>query len=604
MSTQRLFFAVLLLLAAQLCAQPFTRVDLAAGLSHISDNNGVAIADFDGDGDEDIFFTGYHSFEAAADSTWNRLMSNNGDGTFTDVTIAAGFTDQFVNNDVIASLGEKMGASWGDYDNDGFPDLYLSNSRKDQLYHNNGDGTFTDVSIAAGLVGCNECYSGGATWFDHDRDGDLDLYVSVLNGPNLAYENLGEGTFSLFNNHPALFSAGITWTTTAIDIGKDGFLDLYLANDTEANQCLTNTSGLHYNESGLAYRMADEGAGMGIAVGDYNNDGLFDIYVTNIFSHHPNPLFKNTGRRRYVDVAENLAVDNTGWGWGVQFFDADQDGDEDLFAVNGVVSKQYIGGVEQQDEPHCFFQNTLIENREEGFVNRSADFGLDGMERARGMEVFDYDGDGDLDVIIANVASRPMLFRNDLVNDGNHNFFKVRLEGTESNRSAYGTEVRIKAGEQTLYRWYHGTSFFAQSLKAVHFGIGAATKIDELQITWLSGKVETYYDLDVNQTVNVIEGGELTDLHESDLVNDHPSTEVFPNPFQDKAYFSTRLQAGESIALDIFSITGQHVWQTEQIVPASGIAKFRWGGGNQPAGTYIYRLSSGRTISSGKLIKK
>lgn len=596
-----LFF---LSLVTEIAAQPFTRVEFEAGLGHISDNNGVAIADYDGDGDEDVFFTGYHSFEAAADSTWNRLMSNNGDGTFSDVTIAAGLTDQFVNTDIIASLGEKMGASWGDYDNDGFPDLYLSNSRKDQLYHNNGDGTFTDVSSTAGLAGCNECYSGGATWFDQDRDGDLDLYVSILNGPNIAYENNGNGTFQLFNTHPLFFSSSITWTTTALDIGKDGFLDLYLANDTQTNQCLTNTSGVHYNDNSLAYRLGDEGAGMGIAIGDYNNDGHFDIYVTNIYSHHPNPLYKNTGQRRYEDVAEGLGVDNTGWGWGVQFFDADHDGDEDLFAVNGVVSKQYIQGVEQEDEPHYFFQNTLIENSVEGFVNRSEETGLGRMERARGMEVFDYDADGDLDIIIANVESTPMLFRNDLINDGNKNWFKIRLEGTESNRSAYGTEIRIKAGGQTLYRWYQGTSFFAQSLKAVHFGIGAATEIDELQITWLSGQVETYYDLAINQTINVTEGGNLTDINDASTIGNGPAVKVYPNPFENETYLSAELSGGETAELDVFSITGQHVWRASQSVPASGNVSFRWNGGNQPAGTYIYRLSSQGTAISGKLIKK
>lgn len=599
-----MLFAILLLLASEVGAQPFTRVEMAAGLGHISDNNGVAIADYDKDGDEDIFFTGYHSFEAAADSTWNRLMSNNGDGTFTDVTIAAGFTDQFVNTEIIASLGEKMGASWGDYDNDGYPDLYLSNSRKDQLYHNNGNGTFTDVSATAGLVGCNECYSGGATWFDHDRDGDLDLYVSVLNGPNLAYENLGNGRFALLNNHPLLFSPSITWTTAALDIGKDGLLDLYLANDTEKNQCFTNTSGVHYNDNSLAYRLADEGAGMGIAVGDYNNDGLFDIYVTNIYSHHPNPLYKNNGQRRYQNVAESLGVDNTGWGWGVQFFDADHDGDEDLFAVNGVVSKQYIGGTEQEDEPHYFFQNTLMENGVAGFSNKSAETGLGAMERARGMEVFDYDADGDLDILIANVESTPTLFRNDMVNDGSRNWLKIRLEGTESNRTAYGTEVRVKAGGKTYYRWYHGTAFFAQSQKAVHFGVGSATDIEEIQITWLSGTVETYHGLKVNQTINITEGGTLTDVGDPIIGQGEISATVFPNPFRHETNLSFNLPAGRHASLEIFSASGQPIWQTAARVPATGTVNFTWDASSRPNGAYFYRLTSDQSVTSGKLLKK
>ncbi|MBB4078756.1 hypothetical protein GGR28_001373 [Lewinella aquimaris] len=584
-------------------AQPFTQVNLAAGLGHISDNNGVAVADYDRDGDEDIFLTGYHSFVEGADSTWNRLMRNEGDGTFTDVTVGAGFADQFVNTLVRASLGEKMGASWGDYDNDGYPDIYLSNSRKDQLYRNNGDGTFTDVSVSAYLAGCDDCYSSGALWFDHDRDGDLDLYVSVLNGPNLSYENLGDGTFKVMNSHPLLFGSNITWTTAALDIGKDGFLDLYLANDTEANQCYANVSGVHYNETGLAYRVADEGAGMGIAIGDYNNDGEFDIYVTNIYNHHPNPLYRNTGNRRYEDVAEQLGVDNTGWGWGVQFFDSDHDGDEDLLAVNGPVSKQYIKGIEQPEEPHYFFRNTLIETGREGFVDQAAETGLDRLERARGLEVFDYDNDGDLDVLIANVESTPFLFRNDLVNEGDKNWLQVRLEGTKSNRSAYGTEVRIKAGGQTLYRWHHGTGFFAQSLKPVHFGIGAATVIEELQVTWLSGEVETFYDISANQTISLTEGAALTDLGEDRNGSRLSGITPYPNPFRKEVALEFELPAGTELTLELFSASGRRIRSTRETIPGSGTLLTTWNAGSQPAGVYRYRATTDDGIISGTIIK-
>ena len=176
-------------------AQNFVRVEDQAGLGHLTHNNGVAVADYDRDGDLDIFMVGFWSFDPFDETTWSRLLKNNGDATFEDVTLEAGFDHQFVNTDIAAARGEKMGAAWGDYDNDGYPDLFLTNSREDQLYHNEGDGTFVDRTEQAGVVGCHQCYSASGLWWDHDRDGDLDLYVSVLNGNNIMYENKGDGTF-------------------------------------------------------------------------------------------------------------------------------------------------------------------------------------------------------------------------------------------------------------------------------------------------------------------------------------------------------------------------------------------------------------------------
>ena len=245
-------------------AQAFKDIAADVGLDIVTKNNGVAVADYDNDGDLDLFFTGFYSFDANDETTWNRLMRNNGDGTFEDVTMEAGFTNQYINMDVTASLGEKMGASWGDYDNDGYADIFLTNSRLDQLYHNNGDGTFTDVTEEAGVEGCSICYSGGGMWFDHDRDGDLDLYMSNLKGPNYMYENLGDGTFTnIAPRFRTTGSGGVTWTSVALDVGKDGFLDIYNANDTQINEFFENRSGLSYNETSRAYRIADEGAGMG-----------------------------------------------------------------------------------------------------------------------------------------------------------------------------------------------------------------------------------------------------------------------------------------------------------------------------------------------------
>lgn len=265
--TGNIFLIFLLgLIWCSVTAQNFTRVEDLANLDQISKMIGVAVADYDKDGDLDIYFSGFHSFDASDATTWNRLMKNNGDGTFTDVTIEAGFGIQHSSSDLtIVCEGFKLGVAWGDYDNDGYPDLYLTNRGANQLYHNEGNGTFVDVTDIAGVHGCTICFNASGLWWDHDRDGDLDLYISVLDGENTLYENKGDGAFNRVTDIWQLGGEGATWSSAPLDLGKDGFLDLYLANDTQINQFFENRTGFFYNEASRAYRLADEGAGMGIA---------------------------------------------------------------------------------------------------------------------------------------------------------------------------------------------------------------------------------------------------------------------------------------------------------------------------------------------------
>jgi len=592
-------------------AQFFKDIASEIGLDIVTKNNGIAVADYDNDGDLDLFFTGFYSFDVNDASTWNRLMRNNGNGTFEDVTMEAGFTNQFINTEITASLGEKMGASWGDYDNDGYADLFLTNSRLDQLYHNNGDGTFTDVTKEAGVEGCNICYSGGGMWFDHDRDGYLDLYVSNLKGPNFLFQNKGDGTFSHITLREDVGGTGVTWTSVALDIGKDGFLDIYCANDTQINEFYENRSGLKYNETSRAYRIADEGAGMGITVGDYNNDGFFDLYVTNIFNHQPNPLFKNMGSRRFENVAEELGVENAGWGWGTQFFDYDLDGDEDLAVATGVVSEQYIHDILQEDTPNFLFKNQLQEEGQATFTDVSSASGIQGgIERARGLEVFDYDKDGDLDIVIANVETNPFFFENTTINNeatqpNENNWLQIKLEGTTTNRNAFGTEVKISIGGQSYYRWHHGVSFFSQSIKPIHFGVGSANTIDELQITWLSGEIETYFDIPVNQTINIIEGGQLTNTEDLSthalpftMVNNHP------NPFTTFTQFDFNLKQSGDFKLTIVNALGQPIYQRHLYNQGTGNLQLFWEGAGVPKGIYFYQAELENYRLLGKVIKK
>jgi len=596
-----------------LAGQIFLRAEEEAKLDQISHMNGVAAADYDQDGDLDLFFTGFHSFVASDENTWNRLMKNNGDGTFADVTVEAGFGIQFSSNAVLSTTGIKLGVAWGDYDNDGYPDIYLTNRGGNLLYHNEGDGTFTDVTADTGVEGCLQCFNSSALWWDHDRDGDLDLYVSVLDGPNIMYENLGDGTFEDITGLLDLGGDGVTWSSVPIDIGKDGFLDLYLANDTQINQLFENRSGLSYKEASRAYRLADEGAGMGLAVGDYNHDGLFDIYVTNIYSHQSNPLFTNLGGRRFENHAEEMGVHNAGWGWGTKFFDCDHDGDEDLFAVTGVVSEQYIYDILQEDTENFFFRNTLMEGTM-GFENWSVESGASGgiEGRARGLEVLDYDNDGDLDMVIANLEMHPYLFRNNVIEDSDsdtNNWIKIWLEGSESNRNAFGSEVKITIGDQSYYRWYHGSGFYGQSVQPVHFGLGDAETIDEIQVTWPLGLVQKFSDVTANNTIYLIEG-EITTAVAEELLPAGPIklNKQFPNPFKDEVTFEFEIDAVGTLELRIYSLLGHTVNKQVHRGQNQGFIAVKWDGRNLtgtscPPGFYFFEATLGKYRINGSFVK-
>ena len=588
--------------------QAFSHVEAAVRLDSIQNTNGVAVADYDNDGDLDLFFTGIQNFNPADHNTWNHLLRNRGDGTFEDVTKAAGFGIQYVNEGLKAERGEKMGASWGDYDNDGFPDLFLANSRENQLYHNEGDGTFKDVTAMAGVAGCNVCYSATGLWWDHDRDGDLDLYVSNLNTTNVIYENKGNGNFEDATEILGIGGGStITWSSVAIDAGKDGFLDLLNVNDTQAKEFFENRSGLKYNEAALAYRLDNKGAGMGVAIGDCNNDGLFDIYITNIFTHLPNPLFVDQGNRRYKDVAQAWGVNNTGWGWGTQFLDFDHDGDEDLAAVNGPIDE--VNQVPQPDIANFFFKN-LLKQGEARFEDWSKQSGTDELAKGKGLETFDYDHDGDLDMVVANMLENAFFFRNETIHNNEHtgerNWLQIKLEGVVSNRNAFGTTVKIRIGNEWLYRYHHGGAIFGQSIKPVHFGIGSASMIDEIRFTWLTGVTEAIYNVPANQILSYREGSGVVVTEEN---NGSGGSSTFPekhyaqpNPFAGETTLLFQLAKAGTLDLRIFNTLGEEVYHNSKTLDDAGSLTFDWDGGSQNSGVYVYMASFGDKQYTGKIV--
>lgn len=495
-------------MTSNIFAQTFERIETIAGLSSIQNNNGVAVADFDGDNDLDIFVVALAQDDAANEASHSRLLRNNNNGTFTDITNASGLVNLLPfnsNTDVFYGLkGFKHGVSWGDYDNDGFPDLFFTHSFKVQLFHNEGDGTFVEVTEAAGFSSVNQCRNMGATWFDYNNDGFLDLYVADWDAcdSNSLYLNNGDGTFqntttssgiALTEHHPS-------YLALPFDINQDGFMDLYVSNDYDKpNNLFVNQSGTTFVDEATSYGLDNAMDDMGIAIGDFNLDGHFDFFITGI---DENVLLENDGTNHFTETSAQNNIPATGWAWGTRFADFDLDGDEDLIIVNGFEFQ------ERSTEQNVYYKNLAVEGQG-GFMDVSATVNFNDLSVSVEAVDFDYDNDGDLDIYVTNADQTSFFYENKLLNFdevSDLHWFKVQLQGTVSNRDAIGTTLTLTTNEGMLKRHYTGVGFLSQSLQSVHFGLSAATQVTSLEIQWPSGLVESYQNLDADITIKAIEG--------------------------------------------------------------------------------------------------
>ncbi|MCH8293586.1 VCBS repeat-containing protein [Candidatus Poribacteria bacterium] len=493
--------------------------------------SGAVFFDYDNDGDVDLYVVNSGHVPGMSrdnDAGRNVLYRNNGDGTFTDVTNTSGTGD--------TSYG--MGAAAADYDNDGDQDLYVTNFGPNRLFQNNGDGTFTDVTKDA-RVG-DASWSVSCAFVDIDRDSDLDLYVvnyveydlsmkpclnndkgileychpRYFNGKaDVLYRNNGDGTFSDITQQAGVHNSteGKGLGVTVSDYDNDGFPDIYVANDTTRNFLYRNRgdgtfsdvaliSGTAYNENGLP-----EG-GMGVDFGDYNNDGLLDLFVTNS-SSETNTLYKNNGDGTFTDVTRVAGLAQPSYlmlAFGTKFFDYDNDGDLDLFAVNGHLQPD----IERLSGHITYAQNDqLYQNNGNGtYTEISASLGGYFSERyvGRGAAFGDYDNDGDMDIFVVNSNQRGVLLRNDVGN--RNNWIRIELVGTKSNRDGIGARVGVRCGElRQIPELHSGSSYGSGSDRRLLFGLGKAEKIQQIVIKWPSGVVQKLADIDVNQSIRIVE---------------------------------------------------------------------------------------------------
>ena len=470
---------------SKVSGQTFDRIEQSSGFDIFNSTQGIATADYDNDGDLDVFVVSKLDYDITQPTTWSRLMRNNNDGTFTDVSANAGLQALY-NYDITdpgQNYGVKIGASWGDYDNDGFPDLFLTNFQKIQLFHNQGNGTFIEVTNQAGLAVPNDsCFYTTALWWDFNKDSYLDLYVSRWGycAQNRYFENSADGTFIEKTNQLGIGGTKpYTWMTVPLDVNDDGLWDIYLANDFDFNELYVQNPNGTFTEQSVAYGLDYDGYDMGITIGDYNNNGEFDIFISTLGE---NRLLKPTGNT-FVDIADSVRIFNAFWAWAAQFSDFDLDGDEDLFIANGYTNDLVNF---PNHKTNFLFQNFHIEGQNR-FQNKAAVAGVAEFSNSMCINVFDYDVDGDMDLMVSNMDDAPYFYENKMRNGDSinePNWVSLKLKGTISNANGFGSRIKLWTNNNTQSRFYTGANLHSQSLQGVHFGVGNATMIDSLEITW------------------------------------------------------------------------------------------------------------------------
>ncbi len=571
-------------------------------------NYGNAVADYDLDGDLDVFIVAYNSFDKNNSSTWSRLLNNKG-GRFEDATEDAGFAIQHAH----ASKPDlKLGAAWGDYNNDGYPDLLLAHQNGTQLYKNMGNGKFTDVSLQANITSCdNNCINTGGLWWDYDNDGDLDLYLQYLNAANRLFTNNSDGSFTEVEGALNLDDSNRTWSCLPIDVNYDGWMDLYVVNDFGLSKFYLSQEGKSFVESTKTYNLANLGCGMGSDIGDYNNDGFFDIYVTNIAEDKSNPLFMGTPGAPFENKTEIENVGNGHFGWGTRLFDADNDGDQDIYVVNGDNDLHY---------KNVFFKNLRSEGSNH-FEDWSEKSKADGFANGMGAEVFDFDNDGDLDILVSNTNNFPYLYEN--ITGTSNSWLQVNLQGITVNRNAFGASLSAFSEGKAVHRLHHGATIMGQSIKPIHFGLGETKKVDSLIVKWPNGVKEIIYDIDKNQKITVVEGQGMTEgktfedtEQEEEIEEETPAPEseqisllTAPNPFSIFTEFKFNTTSQTSLEIHIYSISGLQIWNLSRDSTPSGEWSEKWYGESSnghhcPSGLYIYQIKLDDKTWTGKLVLK
>ena len=576
-ATSLAFFTPMLFNVATYAQSAFTDITETAGIEHNHNGFmygvGIACGDFNNDGFLDFYLPNGKGFP-------NRLYLNNGNFTFREVASNSGLADE---------SSEGLGTVCGDLDNDGDLDIYVANYfDRNKLYLNDGNANFTDATVLAGVGDPGPSTS--VALADYDNDGYLDIYVlnrnqGNTNHPNRLYRNSGDGTFTDVALQANVGYVGTSLGAGFCDYDNDGDEDLYVVNEFEVDSFYRN------NGDGTFSNIADSinlpiGEGMGVDFADYDNDGDFDIYVSNYLKDF---LLKNNGDGTFTDVADQIGIINYGIGWGVNFFDFDNDGDNDVYIVNGAMI------YESRERP-----NPLYRNDGDGtFTNIARDLAVDDSGDGRGSVCADFNNDGYVDLFFANVLrGRSMLYRN---NGGNNNWITLKLEGTQSNRSAVGAKVEVEAGGlKQIDEVRAGSSYASMHPLDMGFGLGQVNRIDSITIYWPSGYLQKLTNVAVNQTLTVVEYSDVTKVERREDYSEREPVSLillqnFPNPFNSETVIQYQLSHGGYVSLDITNLSGQRIRKYDVGFKNQGQHIIEWNGKDYrgvevSSGIYFYAI--------------
>jgi hypothetical protein len=496
---------------------------------------GAAFIDYDGDGWQDLFLVNGTTLENDKHSSpCSRLLHNNRNGTFIDITRKAG----------LERSGWGQGVCVGDFNNDGFDDLFVTYWGQNVLYRNNGNSTFTDVTEKSGVASKETRWGSGCAFLDYDGDGHLDLFVSnyidldlkttplpgtgscnyqglaVNCGPqglprasNLLFHNNGDGTFTDVTVSSGIAKAGPSYGLGVLvaDFDNDGRPDIYVANDSEMSYLFWNNGDGTFTEGGLEAGVATNHdgrnqSGMGVAAADYDGDGLLDILKTNFSDDLPN-LYRNLGKRSFEEqtIDAGLAAYSRLLGWGCGFLDFNNDGWQDIFYVNGHVYPELnrLNGPVHYRQPKVLYQN--LGNGKFRDVSSLAGPAITSPVSGRGCAFGDFDNDGLTDILVNPINDVPQLLR--CSSTAANNWITLKLVGVKSNRSAIGARVRCVTGNRVqVDEVRSGGSFYSQNDFRIHFGLARATRIDSLEIRWPCGRQDRFSGVPVNRFLKIVEG--------------------------------------------------------------------------------------------------
>lgn len=544
----------------------FKDISQIAKVAFAGENIGTACADFDRDGDMDVYIS-------VRDGR-NLLLQNQGNLTFREVGEIAG----------VDHAGSSRTSIFGDFNKDGWPDLYVGNyAEADILYLNNQDGTFTDYTTEAGIDNPDKTFS--VNLADVDRDGWLDIYLANFQSQNKLYHNLGNGQFEDWTNFSRAFSTYNGMGALFFDYDNDGDQDLYLTHDGQPNILYQNIGNGRFFDASARAGVNYQGFGMGADVADINHDGWLDLYITNLYE---NVLFLNLGNGKFKNISDVSATDDYGMAWGTNFFDYDNDSWPDLYVTN--------------DSYFSPFPNVLYHNNGDTTFSVSAtNEAVASMQGGYGSATADFDLDGFLDLIVANAASKDnlQLFHNQMQQG---NWVTFSLEGVDNNRDAIGARIEIwdNQGQYQMDELNAGSGYASQNSPVFHFGLGIATQIDSLQVRWPDGFRQKFYHLMASQRYFIQEGSDqpvnlatVTSLPPTPQPMD--IWEVYPNPAIDQVQIKST-QPNSTIYLQVFDAFGRQ-WQqllirTPQSLDVSGY----------PDGIYFLRGEQDGKVVTNRLI--